>query len=46
MGWVASKSVWFILPAFTYKFVDGESGKGLESFGKIVRRDEVVEMSF
>jgi len=46
MGWVESKSVWFILPAFADELVGGESGEGLESFGEVVCGDEVVEGSF
>jgi hypothetical protein len=45
MGWIESKSLWFVLPAFTDEFVGGESGEGLESFGEVVSGDEVVEVS-
>lgn len=40
MDLIESKSVRFVLPAFADEFVDGELGKGFESFG------EVVEASF
>jgi hypothetical protein len=46
MGWIESKSVRIVLPAFADEFVGGESGEGFESFGEVVRDDEVVEVSF
>ena len=45
MGWVESKSVRFILPAFTDEFIRSESGEGLESFGEVISGDEVIEVS-
>ena len=46
MGWIESKSVRFVLPAFADEFVGSESGEGLEPFGEVVGGDEVVEVSF
>jgi hypothetical protein len=45
MGWVENKSIGFFLPAFTDELEGGESTESLESFGKIVSSDEVVEVS-
>ena len=45
MGWVESKSVRLILPAFADEFVNGKSAEGLESLGEVIGGDEVAEVS-
>jgi len=43
MGWIESKSVWVILPAFADEFASCESTENLESFGEVEGSDEVSE---
>ena len=44
MGWIESKSIGFVLPAFTDVFVDSETTQRLEPFGEVVGADEVVDV--
>jgi|SRR5271170_941545 len=44
MDRIESKSVGFILPAFTDELVDRQASKSLQAFGEIVGGDEVAEV--
>jgi hypothetical protein len=43
---IESKSVWFVLPAFTDEFVGGQAAEDLESSGEVVGSEEVVQVRF